>query len=102
MPIPCPLRVLSDILVRGVMLFGLGLCDPYRTSWKEFFMFRKKEARDLVTQKEAAEILNSTVGSLNTLRSRGVLDIPYYKIRSRIMYDRKDLYKWIDSKRVLP
>lgn len=65
-------------------------------------MFRKKEAKDLVTQKEAAEILNSTVGSLNTLRSRGVLDIPYYKIRSRIMYDRKDLYKWIDSKRVLP
>lgn len=63
-------------------------------------MFAKKEPTDLVTQKEAAEILKFTVGTLNTLRSRGVLDIPYYRLRSRIMYDRKDLYKWIESKRV--
>jgi len=65
-------------------------------------MFTKKEPKDLITQKEAAKILNFTVGSLNTMRSRGVLDIPYYRIRSRIMYDRKDLDKWIESKKVRP
>lgn len=63
-------------------------------------MFRKKEPRDLVTQKEAAEILRSTVASLNTLRHQGKLDIPYYKLGSRVMYDRNDLYAWIDSHRV--
>lgn len=63
-------------------------------------MFRRKEPQDLVTQKEAAKILCSTVGSLNSLRCQGKLNIPYYKIRSRIMYDRNDLYKWIESRRV--
>lgn len=64
-------------------------------------MFRKKEPSDLIPQKEAAKILHSTVGSMNTLRSQGKLKIPYYKIRSRIMYDRKDLYKWIEKQKVV-
>lgn len=63
-------------------------------------MFGKKESKDLVNQKEAAKILCSTVGSLNTLRCQGRLGIPYYRIRSRIMYDRKDLNKWIESQKV--
>ena len=62
-------------------------------------MFRKKE-RDLIDQKEAAKLLHSTPGSLNTLRSRGTLQIPYYKIRSRVMYDRNDIERWIEGRRV--
>ena len=54
---------------------------------------------ELINQKELAKILGTSVAVLNTLRCRGELVIPYYKIGRKVMYSRKDVEKWIKARR---
>lgn len=54
---------------------------------------------ELINQKELAKVLGTSVAVLNTLRCRGDLDIPYYKIGRKVMYSRKDVEKWIKARR---
>lgn len=52
-----------------------------------------------MNQKEVAELLHTSVAVLNTLRCRGTLDIPYYKMGRKVMYRPKDVEKWIKARR---
>lgn len=52
----------------------------------------------LLTQKEVAEILGTTTGSLNTLRWQKKLSIPYYRVGSKIMYKREDIENWLKDR----
>ena len=52
----------------------------------------------LVSQKEVAEVLGTSVAVLNTLRSRGTIDIPYYKIGRKVAYNMADVQKWLEEK----
>ena len=49
----------------------------------------------LVSQKEAAKMLGTTVGSLNVLRATGRNPIPFVRWGNRIRYRRDDIEKWI-------
>lgn len=49
----------------------------------------------LLSQKDAAKMLGTTVGSLNVLRSQGRSPIPYVRWGNRIRYRREDIEKWI-------
>ena len=58
----------------------------------------------LLTQEEAAQYLNTTVGTLNTWRHHGKHKIPYIKWGNRIRYKKHDLDAWISAhtENVLP
>lgn len=52
----------------------------------------------MLTQKEVAEILGTTTGTLNTLRWQKKLDIPYYRVGSKILFKKEDLENWLKGK----
>lgn len=49
----------------------------------------------LLSQKDAAKMLGTTVGSLNVLRATGRNPIPFVRWGNRIRYRREDIEKWI-------
>ena len=51
----------------------------------------------LLSQKEAAEYLGTTVGTLNTWRHYGKDTIPYLRWGNRIRYRKADLDTWIEN-----
>lgn len=51
----------------------------------------------LLSQKEAAEYLGTTVGTLNSWRHYGRNTIPYVHWGNRIRYRKEDLDSWIAS-----
>lgn len=51
----------------------------------------------LLSQKEAAEYLGTTVGTLNTWRHYGKDTIPYLRWGNRIKYQKEDLDAWIKA-----
>ena len=53
---------------------------------------------ELMNQKELAKLLGTSVAVLNTLRCRGTLGLPYYKIGRKVMYNPKDVEKWLNGK----
>ena len=53
--------------------------------------------KQLLTQKEAAEFLGTTVNSLNTLRHYGKITIPFVRWGRSIRYRQSDLTAWIES-----
>lgn len=56
----------------------------------------------LMTQKEAAEYLGTTVGTLNTWRHYGKDKIPFVRWGNRIRYRKEDLDAWIQAQIVRP
>jgi hypothetical protein len=54
--------------------------------------------RRLLTAKEVAEILRTSVGQLANMRLRGE-GPPYFKLSRRVLYDVKDLEEWLDLHR---
>lgn len=58
--------------------------------------------RILMTQKEAADYLGTSVGTLNTWRHYGKDKIPYVRWGNRIRYRKEDLDVWIQSQLVSP
>lgn len=57
---------------------------------------------NLLTPKEAAAMLRSSVSSMNSLRSQGKLNLPYVKFNSRIRYKLSDIQKWIADNTINP
>lgn len=57
------------------------------------------EVKILMTQKEAAEYLNTTVGTLNSWRHYGKNTIPCIHWGKRIRYKKEDLDAWIAEHR---
>lgn len=51
-----------------------------------------------LSTRQAAEYLGVSRGWLETLRSRGA-GPAYARIGARIIYDRRDLDRWVDSQR---
>lgn len=51
----------------------------------------------LLSQKEAAEYLGTTVKSLNSLRYLGRSTLPYIRWGNRIKYRKSDLDAWVES-----
>ena len=56
----------------------------------------------LLNQKEAAEYLGTTVGTLNTWRHYSKDKIPFVRWGNRIRYRKEDLDSWIQSHIVDP
>lgn len=56
----------------------------------------------LMTQKEAAQYLGTTVGTLNTWRHYGKDTIPFVRWGNRIRYRKEDLDTWIQSQIIQP
>ena len=56
----------------------------------------------LLSQKEAAEYLGTTVGTLNTWRHYGKDKIPFVRWSNCIRYRKEDLDTWIQSHIVDP
>ncbi|MDR1691340.1 MAG: helix-turn-helix domain-containing protein [Rickettsiales bacterium] len=55
--------------------------------------------KQLLNQKEAAEYLGTTVGTLNSLRHYGKNTIPFVRWGNRIRYRKEDLDAWIIAHR---
>ena len=51
--------------------------------------------RDLVDEKEAAEILNVAPGTLSVWRSTGRYALPFVKCGRLVRYSRADLAAWL-------
>lgn len=56
----------------------------------------------LLTQKEAADYLGTTIGTLNTWHHYGKDKIPFVRWGNRIRYRKEDLDAWIQSHVVNP
>ena len=57
----------------------------------------EEKCQFLLSQKEAAKYLGTTVDSLNSLRYLGRNKIPYLRWGNRIKYRKSDLDAWIES-----
>lgn len=53
-----------------------------------------------LTHLEAAEYLGITGSTLNVWRCTGRHQIPYYKIGSKVLYEKADLDAWLSSRKV--
>lgn len=54
----------------------------------------------LLSPAETAEYLKTTVGTLAVWRTTGNPAIPFIKIGRKVLYKKKDVDKWLDSKTV--
>jgi excisionase family DNA binding protein len=57
-----------------------------------------QHTRELVDEKEAAEILDTAPGTLSVWRSTGRYAIPFIKVGRRVRYRRSDLERWLESR----
>lgn len=55
------------------------------------------ESKALMTQREAAEYLGTSVGVLNVWRNLGKQHIPFVRWGRHIRYRKSDLDAWIDA-----
>jgi len=53
---------------------------------------------DVLTKKEASRYLKISISTLDRLMK--TKDIPYSKINGRVLFLKRDLIKWIESKKV--
>jgi excisionase family DNA binding protein len=57
-----------------------------------------QRTRDLLDEKQAAEVLTVEPGTLSVWRSTGRYTIPFVKVGRRVRYRRADLLAWLDSR----
>ncbi len=57
-----------------------------------------KRASGLVDEKAAAEILDTTPGTLSVWRSTGRYALPFVKIGRKVRYRVSDLEQWIEQR----
>ncbi len=57
-----------------------------------------KRSSDLLNERAAAEVLDTTPGTLSVWRSTGRYAIPFIKIGSKVRYRRSDLENWLESR----
>lgn len=54
--------------------------------------------RDLLSESQAADLLQVSPGTLSVWRSTGRYALPFVKIGARVRYRRGDLQAWLDSR----
>jgi predicted DNA-binding transcriptional regulator AlpA len=54
----------------------------------------------LLTNREAADFLGVSQGTLDVWRCERRYTIPYHKIGSKVFYDTADLLAWLQSRKV--
>lgn len=54
--------------------------------------------RDLLSETQAADLLQVSPGTLSVWRSTGRYALPFVKIGSRVRYRRGALQDWVDSR----
>lgn len=54
--------------------------------------------KDLLTEREAAEFLDVSPGTLPVWRSTGRYTLPFIKIGHKVRYRRSDLERWLESR----
>lgn len=52
-----------------------------------------------MTTREAAEYIGVTPGTLSVWRSVGRHDVPYRKIGTKVVYFKKELDEWLESRK---
>lgn len=57
-----------------------------------------KRGGDLLAEKEAADFLQVSPGTLSVWRSTGRWALPFVKIGAKVRYRRGDLQSWLDSR----
>ncbi len=57
-----------------------------------------QRTRDLLDEKQAAEVLTVEPGTLSVWRSTGRYSIPFVKVGRRVRYRRSDLMAWLESR----
>ncbi len=57
-----------------------------------------KVSRDLLDEREAAELLGVKTGTLSVWRSCGRYKIPYIKVGARVRYRRAHLEAWLENR----
>ena len=57
-----------------------------------------QRTRDLLDERQAAEVLQVAPGTLSVWRSRGRYKIPFIKVGHLVRYRRGDLDAWLDSR----
>ena len=55
-------------------------------------------ARDLLDEKEAAHLLDTSPGTLSVWRSTGRYNLPFIKIGRNVRYRRSDLLAWLEKR----
>lgn len=56
------------------------------------------ERSNLLDEKQAAEVLTVTPGTLSVWRSTGRYQIPFVKVGRRVRYRRADLEAWLAAR----
>lgn len=54
--------------------------------------------RDLLSEQEAAQILDTAPGTLSVWRSTGRYNLPFVKVGRKVRYRRSDLVAWLDAR----
>ncbi|MCC2866313.1 MAG: helix-turn-helix domain-containing protein [Candidatus Accumulibacter phosphatis] len=54
--------------------------------------------RDLLDEKEAAQFLDNSPGTLSVWRSTGRYNLPFIKIGRNVRYRRSDLIAWLEKR----
>ena len=54
--------------------------------------------RELVDEKEAAQFLDNSPGTLSVWRSTGRYNLPFIKIGRNVRYRRSDLIAWLEKR----
>jgi len=57
-----------------------------------------ESVRDLLSESQAADLLQVSPGTLSVWRSTGRYALPFVKIGARVRYRRGDLQAWLDSR----
>ncbi len=56
--------------------------------------------RELLERKQAANYIGVKEGTLAVWATTGRYAIPYFKVGGRVRYDKAELDRWLDSRRV--
>lgn len=57
-----------------------------------------RNSKDLVDEREAAEIIDVAPGTLSVWRSTGRYSVPFIKVGRKVRYSRTALNAWLDSR----
>jgi len=57
-----------------------------------------QRTRELLDERQAAEVLQVAPGTLSVWRSRGRYNIPFIKVGHLVRYRRADLETWLESR----
>lgn len=57
-----------------------------------------ESVRDLLSESQAADLLQVAPGTLSVWRCTGRYALPFVKIGARVRYRRGDLQAWLDSR----